>query len=443
MQALFKARGPSRERFNHQFIENAMGVERSEVRKFFGDDEATSDEKDRDPRFVSNEQQYDYMLRSDRVSELSENFAQKFTEELEGDERLADGRELETGVAVWLRDQMFKASTYVFMGKRVLEVYPELTKDFWEFDRAMLPLLFGLPKFVIPQDYKLRDKAVASMQRWQEVAWAECKGQPVDPDTVSWEPIYGSRINRARQRFLMYRGVTTKTKAASDLGMIFGLSSNAIPASCWILMHILDPNGDQTLLPRVLAELETARGDGGIDVSTLLSLPLLQSVFQEILRLYADVLVTRDIHSALVLPVDEGKRQIRVQNGDMVMAPSWLGHHDEGRWHNPSHDVFYAERFLKHDPDTGDDTFTLTGVAGKFFPFGGGKTMCPGRVFAKHEVFVAVAMVLLNYDIQPLHFLDGQGKKTDKFPELAKRFAGNGIVATEGDLKVRMKRRPS
>ena len=441
VQALFKARGPTRDRFNYQVMENAMGMKRSEVRKFYGVDEATGDEKDRDPRFATSEQQYDYLLRIDRVNELTEKFLAKFREETAQDERLNDGKELETGLAIWLRDQMFKASTYALMGKRLLEVYPELTKEFWNYDKAMLQLFFGLPKFMIPEDYKARDRAVAGMQRWHEAVWEECKGQPADPDGVSWEPIYGSRINRARQRFYKYIGLSTWSKAAADLGMMFGLSSNAIPASSWMLMHILDPKGDKTLLPRVLVELETARSDDGINVPTLISLPLFQSIFQETLRLYADVLVTRDINSDLLLPVDDGKRQIQFRKGDLVMAPSWLGQHDERRWNNPPHDVFYAERFLKHDPETGKDVFTMTGTAGNFFPFGGGKTICPGRVFAKQEVLAAVAIVLVNFELEPLHFLDGQGKKTENFPGLAKRFAGKGVMTMEGDMKVRIKRR--
>lgn len=192
----------------------------------------------------------------------------------------------------------------------------------------------------------------------------------------------------------------------------------------------------------MLAELETTKSDdGGINVPVLLSLPLIQSIFQEILRLYTDVLVTRDINADLALPIDEGKRQVQFRKGDMVMVPSWLGQRDEGRWNNPPPDVFYAERFLKCDLDTGKDMFTMAGTAGKFFPFGGGKTICPGRVFAKQEVLAAVAVVLLKYDIQPVNFLDGLGKETDKFPCLARRFGGNGIIALEGDMEVRMKRR--
>jgi hypothetical protein len=46
-------------------------------------------------------------------------------------------------------------------------------------------------------------------------------------------------------------------------------------------------------------------------------------------------------------------------------------------------------------------------------------------------------VVLLNYDIKPVLFLDGLGKETDKFPRLARRFSGNGVIAVEGDMEVR------
>jgi cytochrome P450 len=123
------------------------------------------------------------------------------------------------------------------------------------------------------------------------------------------------------------------------------------------------------------------------------------------------------------------------------MAPSWLGQRDERRWSNPPHDVFYAERFLKHDPEIGKDVFTMTGTAGHFFPFGGGKTICPGRVFAKQKILAAVAIVLLSFELEPLNFLDGQGRETEKFPGLARQFNGNGIMTMEGDMMVRIKRR--
>ena len=439
VHALFKARSPTRDRFNAQVMQNSFGVARADIAKFYGAVEATGRPEDRvDPRWETSESQYEYMIRTDRVSELTEEFGTRFREVLK--ERAGEDSG-EVLLSVWLRERMFKASTDAFLGTRLLEVYPELEKEFWAFDRAMLPLFFGLPKFIIPEEYKAREKALAGMERWHEAVWEESKGQPIEPDYVRWEPIYGSRLNRARQRFYMYRGISVRCKAGADLGVVFALSSNAIPASTWMLLHILNPKGDKTLLPRVLAELETARNDDGLNISTLISLPLLQSIFQEILRLYADVLVTRDINADLVLPLGDGKRKIQFRKGEMVMAPSWLAQRDEQRWINPPHDVFYAERFIKRDLDTGVDMFTMTGTGGSFFPFGGGKTICPGRVFAKQEVLAAVATVLLNYDIQPISFIDEQGNERDKFPGLAKRFGGNGVMTMDGDMKMKMKKR--
>lgn len=441
VQALFKARGPTRDRFNYQVMEASMGMSKADVRLFYNLEKPKTGEKDRDPRFATNELQYDYMLRTEKVNELTDTFIRKFGEELRSNEAPSNGQGPETALCVWLRDYMFKASVYAFIGEKMLEVYPELVKDFWDFDIAMLPLFFGLPRIMNPEHFKARDKVLAGMTRWQEASWEACQGQPADPDEVCWEPIYGSRLNRARQRHYIYKGFDSRSKASSDLGFVFGLSANAIPASCWMLLHILDPNGDKTVLPRVLAELETAKKGDGFDISALVSLPLFQSILQEILRLYTDVLVTRDVHADLVLPVDEGKRQIKFRKGDLIMAPSWLGGRDEGRWHDPPPDVFYAERFLQHDPRIGEEIFTTAGTAGKFFPFGGGKTICPGRVFAKQEVLGAVATVLLNYDIQWLGFLDGKGNETQKFPGLAKMFAGKGVMSREGDMKVLMRKR--
>ena len=173
-----------------------------------------------------------------------------------------------------------------------------------------------------------------------------------------------------------------RTRAGMDLGFLFGLSSNAIPAAGWMLLHILDPEGDQLLLSRVMEELERARRDDGtLDIPTLIGLPLLHGVLHEVRRLYVDVPVTRELEEDLTLPLDDGKRQVLLKKNAVVMAPSWLGHRDEALWVDPPCHQFCAERFLKTDPETGKSVFSTGGTNGKFFPFGGGKTMCPGRVF--------------------------------------------------------------
>jgi hypothetical protein len=75
--------------------------------------------------------------------------------------------------------------------------------------------------------------------------------------------------------------------------------------------------------------------------------------------------------------------------------------------------------------------------------------MCPGRTFAKQEVLGAVAVLLLNFDIEFVEFVkpSGQGytsagRGAEGFPKLKNGFAGNVIVGLEGDMKIKMKTKP-
>jgi Cytochrome P450 len=445
VQALFKVRGLGREKFNHQIMQNAFSMPREQVSKFYGlGEQPTIDEKGRAITATEKQEEIwqEFLVKTDAVNELTRTFTRRFKGYVEADERLADGQTVEVGLMEWLRDHMFNASSTALLGSRLLDVYPQLTAEFWPFERAFLGLFFGIPTVFTPKEKKARDTAMAGFIRWRIQMDEECKGKPVDPRSdVSWEPIWGSRASRARQLFYEERGLTTHSRAAADLGFLFGIASNAIPSAGWMLMHILDPNGDKTVLPRLMKELEAAKmSDGELNISILVGLPLLQSIWQEILRLYTDVLVTRDLKEDLVLPFDEGARQMVFRKGALVMAPSYLGHHDAARWTEPPHETFYADRFLKKDPETGKSIFTMGGTNGKLFPFGGGKTICPGRVFAKQEVLAAVALTLLEFDLQGLGYVDQKGMSTEKFPCFVQAFSGSGVIAMDGDVKVRMKR---
>lgn len=96
---------------------------------------------------------------------------------------------------------MSVASKTALMGSRMLEIYPNLRVDFFMSDRDMLSMFFGIPKWMSPEPYKVREKAMHGIRKWQQQMQEECKGEPQDPKgEAEWELTYGSRINRARQR---------------------------------------------------------------------------------------------------------------------------------------------------------------------------------------------------------------------------------------------------
>jgi hypothetical protein len=372
------------------------------------------------------------------------------------DKELADTEsEQEVNLNSWLREHMFKASISTFMGDKILEMIPSLEDDFFAFERDILTMFFGIPRWIAPGPYAARDSALGKLEKWQESTYSTA-WPPADPDgEVAWEPNWGSRLNRARQFYYEKAGISFRSRAGFDLGFIFGLATNVVPATAWMLAHLLDPRVNEkdrtSTMQRVMDEIQNARlPNSDLDIHTLTNAPLLNSIFTEVLRLYVDFLVTRELDNDLILPLDDSKahsspRHTLLPRGGIVMAPTWLGHHDAAFWADdgnaPPHDVFYPERFYRLDPETGKGEFSTQGATGKLFPFGGGTKMCPGRVFAKQETFVTLGYVLLGYEVEVLGFVDAKGKETEAFPGLRAGYTGTGVIALEGDVKVRLRRR--
>ncbi|KAK3076367.1 hypothetical protein LTS18_013214, partial [Coniosporium uncinatum] len=56
------------------------------------------------------------------------------------------------------------------------------------------------------------------------------------------------------------------------------------------------------------------------------------------------------------------------------------------------------------------------------------------------EVLASVAMVLLEFEFEPVGFVDMKGN-AGGFPGLSNQYAGAGVVAIGGDMRVKIKRR--
>ena len=79
-------------------------------------------------------------------------------------------------------------------------------------------------------------------------------------------------------------------------------------------MHILNPKTDTSLLPRVIADVEKAEhNNGSLDIPNRVTPPKLQSIYNEVMRLYVDALVTRELKEDLTLRIDNGGRRVPLQ----------------------------------------------------------------------------------------------------------------------------------
>lgn len=432
VQAMFKARSPSRDVFERELFSEVFEMPMEQIRNA----EAG--------KHMEHEMNSKYLTNFDRVNELTSHFTRVLEQVLDRDaEEMVKLPEI--GLYDWLRDRMFTASCTALLGEKLLEMYPTFCEDFYGFDSDFLSFFFKFPKFVMKEAIERRNRMFTELEEWSGEMHRLSGGTPVDPEGPVWEPYFGSRLNRARQLDYKNRKLNAKSGARLDAGITFGLSSNVIPATGWMLFHLLDPRGPKDIVPRVLAEINKAqKEDGTLDIATLMTQPLLQSIWTEILRLYTDVLVTRNLSEDLVLPLDEdGKRLVQLRKGDNLFAPSFLGHHDPNAWSTGEKpfDQFDAKRFLATNLKTGEQTFSTSRTAGKFFPFGGGTTICPGRLFAKQEALGALAMILLRFEFDVKGFTDGEKKHTKDFPSYSRAYPGSGAISPGGDMRVKIRRR--
>jgi cytochrome P450 len=126
-----------------------------------------------------------------------------------------------------------------------------------------------------------------------------------------------------------------------------------------------------SLLAAVRAEVAAAyetspeTGKKTINTRILLTLPLIQSIYAEILRLHVSMLVTRQV---VANPIEIGG--FTLEKGAMLQATTDIDHYNENVWASEGHPAseFWAERHIK--VVDGKQEFALAGNTYDFFPYG-------------------------------------------------------------------------
>jgi hypothetical protein len=425
----FKSRALTRFELDRQLGRNGLGMTKEDALRAFP--------SDLDPKkFLTTERIHANMLLSaSAVNTLTDKFIEVFQAKLLEADSAGDGDEI--NLYEWIREQAFHAAMVSLGGTKLLEIFPDISSEFWSWDEGLVGMLVGTPRLFARAAYTARDSLVDKLEQWLAVGYASTADES-DPD---WEPIFGARVMRKRHEYYAQQKLSLRGQASADLIFFSGILMNASPSIGWMLMHILSPTNPPELRSWIMDEMKSAqREDGSIDVPLLSKCPLLNSMFHEVLRVYIDLLIVRQVDADTTIGPHI------VHKNEVIMASTWLSHRNPEHFAKP--DAFDPARFLIDDPETGKMKFSTAGLTGKFFPFGGGHYMCPGRTIAKQQVLGAIALLLLNFDVEFVEFVkpSGQGytsagQGAEGFPKLKNGFAGNVVVGLEGDMKIKMKKK--
>lgn len=136
---------------------------------------------------------------------------------------------------------------------------------------------------------------------------------------------------------------------------------------------------DPALLTAIRQEANSATiidpetGNRTFDLDRLKDLPLLQSVYTEVMRRHVSINITREVRQPFQM---EG---FTLEKGAVLQAPTHLAHYDEPVWGVEGHPAseFWAWRHIKYvssTDDNGNETktpvFEMRGRATDYFPYG-------------------------------------------------------------------------
>ncbi|KAM3426276.1 hypothetical protein NHJ13734_009550 [Beauveria thailandica] len=344
-----------------------------------------------------------------------------------------------------LKRNMAEAAVISVFGSKLIELNPGFIEAYWDFDHIAGTLVWGLPKWTRPGPFRKHERLHEMTQKHMDAAWADFDWNGPDADS-DWEPHFGSRLSRETAKWLREGGFSNRAAAGHTLASLFGLNGNTVPVTCWALIELIkDPKLFASVSKEALLSLETdsETGQRGFNAQKLVSGPLLQSIYVEIMRLHVSFNVTREVlHD---LEFDE----VVVKKGSLLQCSSQMAHYEDSVWGVDDHPAseFYAQRHIKYtmaEDESGKPyekaQFSMKGRPSSFFPYGGGYVMCPGRHFAKQEIILAIATIVTKFDIELLEWTHLDGTKSDRPAMDDKTYAGFIAMSPDRDMKIRWKR---
>jgi cytochrome P450 len=285
--------------------------------------------------------------------------------------------------------------------------------------------------FIAPDAYKAR-------LRYQKVLIEYfSKSYDLDPEV----PAY----SRDRADHYRKHGFNSSDIGKMEITALHGAIANTVSIMFWLLAAVFSDKAlSRTIATEALAiSTEEVSPEGKrvftIDASRLTSAcPNLVATFNETLRLNNQQLGTRLITADTVVSDPVTHTRYVLKAGNVVQMPSGPMHNSTEIW-GANASSFDHTRFLKTSAKSDIDPEIEKLRKKAFLPFGGGKHLCPGRMFAFTEILGTCALLSVGFDMEALdgkQFKAEQGSGWLKFAEAVSKPVGK---AREQGVRLRRK----
>jgi len=288
----------------------------------------------------------------------------------------------EVDLLLWVRHFVaIGTAKFLYGPQNPFEVEPELEKCFWDFDHGLGGLLMGImPSLTAKKAYRGRERLAKAIQEYLEAGLHKT----------------GSRIIQNRVQIAEQYNWTVDMTARCELSFLFAGIVNTATTVFWMLLQVFSrPRLLQEIRNEIAAALDVSEekfGEGHISTSAIKdNCPILDAVFRECLRVGSENFSTRLVKADTILA-----DKYFLRKDSVVQIAAGVIHSDPDIW-GEDVDQFNHQRFLRQQGGSKEQLKTHPAA---FRAFGGGKTLCPGRLFASNEILMFAAAMITAFDLE-------------------------------------------
>ncbi|XP_058131536.1 cytochrome P450 7A1 isoform X2 [Dasypus novemcinctus] len=293
--------------------------------------------------------------------------------------------------------------------------------NFKQFDRIFPALVAGLPIHVFKTAHHAREQLVEGLTH------RKLRQRARVSELISLR----MRLNDTVSTF------DDTEKAKTHLAVLWASQANTIPATFWSLFQMIrSPEAMKAATEEVNKTLKNADQKVSFEGTPLYlsqmqlnDMPVLDSIIKESLRLSSASLNIRTVKEDFTLYLEDGSYNLR--KDDFIALYPQLMHLDPEIYPDPL--TFKYDRYLDENGKT-KTAFYRNGYKLKYYymPFGSGASICPGRIFAVHEIKQFLILMLSYFDLQ---LVDNHVK----CPPLDQSRAGLGVLPPSNDIAFKYK----
>ncbi|CAD6447684.1 658df175-1cd2-41ff-bbae-f4818510a6a1 [Sclerotinia trifoliorum] len=321
----------------------------------------------------------------------------------------------------WMRDTLTLATSASLYGPHdPVSANHRLIDSLWDFEENMTMLMLEfLPTFICPEAYHGRAAVKTAFASYY----------------ASSHHTIASNLIKSRLDCSQKWGLTAEEIANIEISTLFLATTNSAPTSFWLLVNILsDPSLVSSIRTEVSNIISKQTADNGIEECVMditlfqSSCPILMSCFRETLRFVDAATSVRSVTKDVLLTSSTSQSSFLLKAGNVIQLPSGVTHNSPSIW-GPNVDSFDPYRFLPSTIAKLSKEQKKQQAQG-YFPFGGGKHLCPGRHFATTEILSLVSAIIMGCEVEGA-----------SVPERAFQKLGTAVRKPKNDVEVSIKRR--